>query len=80
LADFASIAGVAGNGVRAARLVGAAMAVRERIGTPQPVPERMDMEQSVANGRAAMGEEAWNAEFRVGHALAMDQAIEYALE
>jgi predicted ATPase/transcriptional regulator with XRE-family HTH domain len=80
LADFASIAGVDGRGVRAARLVGAAMAVRELIGTPQPVPERTDMEASVATVRAAMGAEAWDAEFRVGHALPMDQAIEYALE
>jgi non-specific serine/threonine protein kinase len=80
LADLASIAGVAGNGRRAARLVGAATALRERIGAPQPVPERMDMEGSVARVRAALGESAWSAELAVGAALTMDQAIEFALE
>jgi hypothetical protein len=63
-ADFASIAGVEGRGARAARLVGAATALRELIGTPQPVPERMDMESCVADVRASMGAEAWSAELR----------------
>jgi hypothetical protein len=60
--------------------VGAATALRELIGTPQPVPERMDMEKSVASVRATMGEYAWTAEFQAGRALSMEQAIEYALE
>jgi hypothetical protein len=44
--------------VRAARLFGAAMALRELIGTPQPIAERMDLEGCVASVRTALGEEA----------------------
>jgi non-specific serine/threonine protein kinase len=80
LADFASIAGVEGRGVRAARLVGAALALRERIGTPQPVPERTDMERCTAEVRASMGPDTWSAELLLGRELGMEQAIEYALE
>jgi non-specific serine/threonine protein kinase len=80
LADFASIAGLAGRGARAARLVGAALALRERIGTPQPVPERVDMESCISAVRASMGTEAWSGELLVGRELSMEQAIEYALE
>jgi predicted ATPase/DNA-binding XRE family transcriptional regulator len=80
LADIASIAGVEGRGARAARLVAAAMAIRELIGTPQPVPERMDMESCIAEVRASMGAEAWSAELLAGRELSMEQAIDYALE
>ena len=80
LADLASIAGAEGRGQRAARLVGAATALRERTGTPQPLPERLDMESAVANVRVQMGEESWAAELQVGRAMSMDQAIDYSLE
>ncbi len=80
LSDLASIAAIEGRGARAARLVGAASALRERIGTPQPVPERVDMESSVATVRAALGEEVWSAELQVGAALTMERAIDFALE
>jgi tetratricopeptide (TPR) repeat protein len=80
LADLASIAGFEGRGARAARLIGAATVLRELIGAPQPVPERTDMEQSVARARAELGEAAWSAELLAGRGLSMEQAIEYALE
>jgi predicted ATPase/transcriptional regulator with XRE-family HTH domain len=80
LADFASIAAVAGDGMRAARLVGAAMALREVLGSPQPVPERIDMERCILEARTSMGPEAWSAGQLAGGELRMEQAIEYALE
>ncbi len=80
LADFASIAALEGRGVRAARLVGAALALRELIGTPQPVPERMDMEHCIAHAQAHLGAERWSTELLAGRALSIEQAIEYALE
>ncbi len=66
LADFASIAALDGRGGRAARLVGAALALRELIGTPQPVPERMDMERCIADVRMSLGAEQWSSELRAG--------------
>ena len=54
--------------------------VRETIGTPQIVPERLATEQAVAAARAALGDEAWAAAFTVGRALSWEQAIIYALQ
>jgi hypothetical protein len=61
-------------------LLGAATTIREVIGTPQAIPERIATEQAVAGARAALGEEAWAAAFTAGTALSLDQAITYALE
>jgi predicted ATPase/class 3 adenylate cyclase len=64
---------------RAARMLGAAAAIRVAHGMPQPPPERADTEQAVAAARAALGEEAWAAAFAVGRALSLDQALAEAL-
>ena len=80
LEDLAGVAGAEGRGERAASLLGAASAVRETIGTPQIVPERLATEQAVAAARAALGEEAWAAAFTAGRALSLEQAIIYALQ
>ena len=79
LEELASTAGVAGQGERAARLLGAAAAVRETIGAPQPPQEQTDVEQAVAAARAALGEEAWAAAYAAGRALSLEQAIAEAL-
>jgi hypothetical protein len=70
---------VAGQGERAARLLGAAAALRETIGAPLPLPERADVEQAVAGARAALGEAEWTAAFAAGRMLSLEQAIAEAL-
>jgi tetratricopeptide (TPR) repeat protein len=80
LEDLASIAGAEGRARRAARLLGAASAIRAAIATPQPVPERTATERAVAAARAACGEAEWNAAFTEGKALRLEQAIAYGLE
>jgi predicted ATPase/transcriptional regulator with XRE-family HTH domain len=73
-------AGVMGQGERAARLLGAAVATRETIGAPQPAEDWADLEQAVAAARAALGEEAWMAAYMAGHALTLEQAVAEALD
>lgn len=80
LEDLASIAGAEGRGTRAAHLLGAACAIRELIGTPQPVPERTSTERAVAPAQAALGEDVWSAAFSAGRALTVERAIAYGLE
>ena len=79
LEGFAGLAGARGQGVRAARLWGAAEALRESIGAP-PTPEaRPYYERSMAAARAQLGEAAWEAAFAQGMAMAPEEAAEYAL-
>ncbi len=61
-------------------MLGAAAALREAIGTPQPVPERAATQQAVAAALAALSEGARAAAFAAGRALALGEAVAYALE
>jgi transcriptional regulator with XRE-family HTH domain len=73
---FTDIAG----STRLLQRLGAAAALRETIGAPLSVPDLTEMEQAVAEARAALGEAAWAAAFAEGQALSLEQAIAEALE
>jgi predicted ATPase len=73
------IAGVGGQGEQAARLLGAAAAVRERLGAPQSPDYRQEVERLVASARQALGEQAWTAAFTAGKALSLEAAVAEAL-
>jgi predicted ATPase/class 3 adenylate cyclase len=79
LEHLATTAAVAGHGERAARLLGAAAAQREALGTPQGVREREDTERAVAAAQAALGDEAWAAAVAAGAALSLAEAVSEAL-
>jgi predicted ATPase/class 3 adenylate cyclase len=79
LENLASTAGVAGHGVRAARRLGAAAALREAGGAPQPPQEREDTQEAVAAARAALGEDAWAVAFAAGWTMTLEAAIAEAL-
>jgi DNA-binding CsgD family transcriptional regulator len=71
-----------GRPARAARLFGAADALREAIDNPVVTPlERYnyDYKSYLAAARAELGETAFEAAFSEGQALSPEQAIEYAL-
>ncbi|MDQ3604057.1 MAG: tetratricopeptide repeat protein, partial [Actinomycetota bacterium] len=79
LEGFAGLAGARGQGVRAARLWGAAEALRESIGAP-PTPEaRPYYERSMAAAGAQLGEAEWEAAFAQGMAMSPEEAAEYSL-
>jgi predicted ATPase len=80
LEELASSAGMAGLSERAARLLGAASALREALGTPQPPQEQAETEQATAAARSTLGEAAWAAAFAAGRALPLEQAIAEALD
>jgi non-specific serine/threonine protein kinase len=80
LESLAETAGArAGQGERAARLLGAATALRERLGAPLSGPDQAELAQAVAAARAALGAEAWATAFAAGKALTLEEAIAEAL-
>jgi predicted ATPase/DNA-binding SARP family transcriptional activator/DNA-binding CsgD family transcriptional regulator len=79
LDSFAGIAGAKGQGERAARLFGAAEALRKSIGAPLHGTDLPDYERSVAAARAEVDEAAWEAAFAQGMAMSAEEAAEYDL-
>ena len=74
--------GSLGNG-RAAKLLGAAQAVRESFHqhetTEDRVLERLEHERVLATVRAQMDQATWLAGWDEGHTMSMEEIIEYAL-
>ena len=60
---------------RAARLWGAAASLREAMGSPLLPTDRAAQERSIANVRAAMGEEAFTASWQEGQAMTLQQVF-----
>jgi tetratricopeptide (TPR) repeat protein len=80
LEGLGALAARQGNGERAARLLGAAEALREMIGAPIPPPERAEHEQAVATARDLLEGEAFARLWADGRALSWERAAAYALE
>jgi predicted ATPase/transcriptional regulator with XRE-family HTH domain len=68
-----------GHNEQATRLCAAAGALREQAQTPLPPAEQEAFEQVVTSAQAAVGKEAFEAEWTIGAALTQDEAITYAL-
>ncbi|WP_275041545.1 ATP-binding protein [Nocardiopsis chromatogenes] len=66
LEGLAGAKALAGEHTEAARLLGAAAAVREGIGAPLPAAERRDVDRVAGAVRAALGEAGFAAEARAG--------------
>ena len=80
LEGLAWVACAEGQAKRAARLFGAAEALREAIGAPLHPVERDVYDRAVAAARAALSEEAFATAWAEGRAMTMEQAVAYALE
>jgi len=74
------VCGTRGQGERAARLFGAAQALREAMGASLSPSEHTDDERHTAATRAALGEEAFAAAWNEGRSLSLEQAIALALQ
>jgi tetratricopeptide (TPR) repeat protein len=80
LESIAALTSAQGKAQRAARLWGAAQALREAIGSPLSPNERAEYDQRLAETRSMLGEEAFAAACSEGRSLSMEQAIVVALE
>jgi DNA-binding CsgD family transcriptional regulator/tetratricopeptide (TPR) repeat protein len=79
LEGFAGLAAAKAQGGRAARLWGAAEALRKTIGDPLSIEGRLYFERSMVAARAQLGEAAWEAALAEGRAMGLEEAVEYAL-
>ncbi len=70
------MAAAQGRPERAARLCGAAAALREELGTRFSLTaRRAEHDRTVAAARAALGEDAFESAWAKGHALPLEEAI-----
>ena len=76
---FAFIAKAMEQPERAAKLFGAAEALREKINIAMTPPERITYEREVNDLRANMDEEAFSSHWAQGRAMTIDQVIGFAL-
>jgi predicted ATPase/DNA-binding SARP family transcriptional activator/DNA-binding CsgD family transcriptional regulator len=79
LESLAGAVGLLGENVRAARLWGAAAALREATGWHWWAAERRLLEPQLIAARSRMGETEWEAAFAEGKAMDLQEAAEYAL-
>ncbi|HEX2696271.1 MAG TPA: adenylate/guanylate cyclase domain-containing protein [Anaerolineales bacterium] len=77
---FAGIAKVEEQGGRAARLFGAAEALREKIDIPMTAMEKIEYDREIADLKAGMEEKVFIAAWAEGRAMSVDQAVDLALE
>jgi ATP/maltotriose-dependent transcriptional regulator MalT len=79
LEGLACVAGAEGEAEGAARLFGAAQALREAVGYHHMPEEDALREPYLATTRSRLDEAAWQAAWAEGREMSMEQAIEYAL-
>jgi hypothetical protein len=68
-----------GQAGRAARLLGAAAALRDTVGAPLPPGDRPLHNRDVATARAALGDHGYAQGWAAGRSLPLDETISYAL-
>jgi hypothetical protein len=66
LEGLAGVEALRGDHKRAARLLGAAAALRAQVGAPLPTGERGDVDRITATCRATVGEDAFASAFDQG--------------
>ena len=76
---FAFIAGVSRQNERAAKLLGAAEALRQSINSSMTPMERPEYDRAVAQFRQQMDEATFQSAWEGGRSLTMDEAIQFAL-
>jgi len=79
LEGLAAVAGALGEATRAARLLGAAAALRTMRTAPLPPDERADQEHWIARVRAGLDPVIWGADWTAGAAMPIEEVIAEAL-
>jgi predicted ATPase/DNA-binding XRE family transcriptional regulator len=78
--NLALIAAATRDAARAVQLFGVADALRARIGAPSTAVDRDVNARLIAEARAHLGEDAFAAAWSEGASMALEEAIEYALD
>ena len=77
---LAGVAAALQQPVRAARLLGISLRLREALSDTSWLVEQTTYERYAADVRAWLDEASWRVALQEGQAMSMEQAIEYALE
>jgi predicted ATPase/class 3 adenylate cyclase len=77
---LAGVAAATQQPIRAARLLGISLRLREALKDTSWLVERTTYERYAADVRAGLDEASWRVALQEGQAMSMEQAIEYALE
>ncbi len=80
LADLAGVWAAVGQPERAARLFGAAEALREQTGATMYESQRLAYERDLERGAAQMDADGWKAAWAEGRAMSLDSAYALAVE
>jgi predicted ATPase/class 3 adenylate cyclase len=80
LESLARLAHAQAEPVKAARLLGVADALREEMGTPRPPAERREIGTLTDALQQTTGDDAFRAAWDAGRAMALEEAVGYALE
>jgi ATP/maltotriose-dependent transcriptional regulator MalT len=80
LADLAGVWVTQGQPERAARIYGAAAALREKVRATMYEGQRLAYERDVARGKAQIDATTWEAAWAEGRAMSLDDAYALALE
>ena len=73
--DYGAVLADLGRSEHAARLLGAADAMRERHAHPRNPGQVAEIEEPFAKARTALGEESWRREYQRGHEMAIEEAL-----
>jgi len=76
---LAEAAGALDQHLQAARLWGAAAALRERVGIPWRPTERLLHEPQLVAACSRLDEAVWEMAFAEGKAMGIEEAVKYAL-
>jgi hypothetical protein len=77
---FAFLAKIQEQPERAAKLFGAAEAIREIINIPMNGMEQIEYDREVAELRAGMNETEFNKMWAEGRSMSLEQAVEFAIQ
>jgi predicted ATPase len=80
LEGLAAVAAIDADGIRAARLFGAAASLRTAVGAPLSDTENEPCERYIRQARKQLGDTRYDLEYDAGTQLSPESAIEYALE
>ena len=73
--DYAAVLAELGQHQRAVRLLGAAEAMRQRLGTPRPATQQADLVEPIAKTHAALTDQEWQAAYRSGSDTTVEDAL-----